>query len=108
METSLRKVAGLGPRNPKIANAAVLALARIEQRGRARRARPARHPGDVQGHRSSSLDAALETRAAALGLTRDEIEELAVPAYGLTEVGARAEFRLGEATAQLEVRGTGP
>jgi hypothetical protein len=36
---------------------------------------------------------------------REEIEELAVPAYGLTGVG-HAEHRLGEATAVLGVQGT--
>lgn len=36
------------------------------------------------------IDAALEARAAALGIGRAEVEELAVPAYGRTEVGRLA------------------
>jgi hypothetical protein len=51
------------------------------------------------------IDAALQTRAEALGLSREEIEELAISAYGLTEVG-RAERQLGEFTAVLEVQGS--
>ncbi|MFF3960353.1 DUF4132 domain-containing protein [Streptomyces griseorubiginosus] len=104
VETSLKKVAGLGPRNPKVANAGVNALARIDSE--AALAELARLATRVTYKNTLKLlDAALETRAAALGLSREEIEELAVPAYGLTEVG-RAEHRLGEVTAVLEVQGT--
>ncbi|WP_404957263.1 DUF4132 domain-containing protein [Streptomyces sp. 147326] len=103
VECSLRKAAGLGPRNPKVANAAVNSLARLD--GEAALAELARLGSRVTYKGTLKLiDAALETRAAALGLSREEIEELAVPAYGLTEVG-KAEFRVGEAIALLEVRG---
>ncbi|MFC8428826.1 DUF4132 domain-containing protein [Streptomyces sp. NPDC057253] len=104
VETSLKKVAGLGPRNPKVANAGVNALARIDSE--AALAELARLATRVTYKNTLKLlDAALEARAAALGLSREEIEELAVPAYGLTEVG-RAEHRLGEVTAVLEVQGS--
>ncbi|GGT86433.1 DUF4132 domain-containing protein [Streptomyces coeruleorubidus] len=104
VETSLRKVAGVGPRNPKVANAGVVALARIDSE--AALAELARLATRVTYKNTAKLlDAALEARATALGLSREEIEELAVPAYGLTEVG-RATHRLGEATALLEVQGT--
>ncbi|MFD9411525.1 DUF4132 domain-containing protein [Streptomyces sp. NPDC059989] len=103
VESSLRKAAGLGPRNPKVANAAVNSLARME--GEAALAELARLGTRVTYKGTAKLiDAALETRAAALGLSREEIEELAVPAYGLTGVG-RVEYRLGEVEALLEVRG---
>ncbi|MFJ6756789.1 DUF4132 domain-containing protein [Streptomyces sp. NPDC091273] len=103
VETSLRKAAGLGPRNPKVANAAVNSLTRLD--GEAALAELARLGTRVTYKGTLKLiDAALEARAAALGLSREEIEELAVPAHGLTEVG-KAGFRLGEATALLEVRG---
>ncbi|MEV1024464.1 DUF4132 domain-containing protein [Streptomyces sp. NPDC050264] len=104
VETSLKKVAGLGPVNPKVANAGVNALARID--GEAALAELARLATRVTYKATLKLlDAALDTRASALGLTREETEELAVPAYGLTDVG-RAEIRLGDVTARLEVRGT--
>ncbi|MFE2879286.1 DUF4132 domain-containing protein [Streptomyces roseus] len=104
VETSLRKVPGLGPRAPKVANACVTALSRIE--GEAALAELARLATRVTFKGTlKMLDSALEARAAALGLDREEIEELAVPAYGLTSVG-RAEHELGETTALVEVRGS--
>ncbi|MGW2872380.1 DUF4132 domain-containing protein [Kitasatospora sp. NPDC001225] len=104
VETSLRKIPGLGPRNPKVANAATTALSRID--GEAALAELARLATRVTYKGTLKLlDTALRTRAEALGLSREEVEEIAVPAYGLTEIG-RAEPRLGEATAVLEVRGT--
>ncbi|MER5947327.1 DUF4132 domain-containing protein [Streptomyces sp. NPDC001904] len=104
VETALKKVPGLGPVNPKVANAGVNALARID--GEAALAELARLATRLTYKATVKLlEAALDARASAMGLTREEIEELAVPAYGLTEVG-RAEFRLGDTTARLEVRGT--
>ncbi|MGW6543606.1 DUF4132 domain-containing protein [Streptomyces massasporeus] len=104
VETSLKKVAGLGPRNPKVANAGVIALARIDSE--AALAELARLATRVTYKNTAKLlDTALEARATALGLSREEIEELAVPAYGLTAVG-HAEHRLGETTALLDVRGS--
>jgi len=103
VETSLKKVAGLGPRNPKVANAGVNALARIGSEAAlaelARLATRLTFKGTLK-----LLDAALDARAQALGLGREEIEELAVPAYGLTDIG-RAEQLLGESVAVLEVQG---
>ena len=52
----------------------------------------------------AQLDRALETRAAELGVSREQIEELAVPDFGLTEVGRRVE-RFGGARAEVVVRG---
>lgn len=102
-ETALRKVAGLGPVNPKVANAAVNALARID--GEPALAELARLATRVTFKGTLKLvNTALDARAQTLGLSREEVEELAVPAYGLTEVG-RAEQRLGEVTAVLEVQG---
>ena len=100
VETSLRKVAGLGPRSPKIANAGVYALSRIPTEEAlaqiARLAARVTFKGTLK-----ELNAALDARAAALNLTRDEVEELAVPAYGLTEVGRRVEH-FGDASATLD------
>ncbi|MEE4541728.1 DUF4132 domain-containing protein [Streptomyces sp. V4-01] len=86
VETSLRKVAGTGPRNPKVANAAVAVLARTDHESAlaelARLASRVTFKGTLK-----PIEAALDARAAALGLSREEVEELAVPSYGLTEVG---------------------
>jgi hypothetical protein len=104
VETSLKKVAGMGPRNPKVANAGVIALSRVDSE--AALAELARLATRVTYKNTAKLlDVALEARATALGLSREEIEELAVPAYGLTEVG-RARHQLGDVTALIEVHGT--
>ncbi|MER7173440.1 DUF4132 domain-containing protein [Streptomyces mesophilus] len=103
-ETSLRKVPGIGPRNPKVANACVVALTRSD--GEAALAELARLATRVTYKGTLKiLNSGLDQRATALGLTREEIEELAVPAYGLTEVG-RSEHRLGDCTAELTVTGS--
>ncbi|EKX62393.1 DUF4132 domain-containing protein [Streptomyces ipomoeae] len=104
VETSLKKVAGLGPRNPKVANAGVVALSRIDSDSAlAELARLATRV--TYKNTAKLLDTALETRATALGLSREEIEELAVPAYGLTEIG-HAAHRLGDVTALIDVHGS--
>ncbi|WP_261993598.1 hypothetical protein [Streptomyces sp. 3211.6] len=81
VETSLKKVPGLGPVNPKVANAAVTALARIDSEAAlaelARLATRTTYKGTLK-----LLNTALDTRAAALGLSREEIEEPAVPPTG--------------------------
>ncbi|MFE2626982.1 DUF4132 domain-containing protein [Streptomyces sp. NPDC059374] len=103
-ETALRKVPGVGPVSPKTANGSVVALARIDSE--AALAELARLTTRVTFKGTLKiLETELDTRARDLGLTREEVEEMAVPAYGLTGVG-HAEHRLGEATARIEVRGT--
>ncbi|MGW1176263.1 DUF4132 domain-containing protein [Kitasatospora sp. NPDC002543] len=103
VESSLRKAAGIGPRNPKAANAAVGALTRLD--GEPVLAELARLATRVTYKPVLRLiESVLEHRAEELGLSREEMEELAVPAYGLTEVG-RLERQLGDVTAVVEVRG---
>ncbi|WP_394431191.1 DUF4132 domain-containing protein [Streptomyces sp. SGAir0957] len=103
VEKSLRRVPGVGPVNPKVANAGVTALARTDSEAAlaelARLAARVTYKGTLK-----LLNGALDTRAEALGLSREEVEELAVPAYGLTGVG-RCETRLGDVTALLEIQG---
>ena len=104
VETSLRKVPGLGPRSPKLANAGVHALSRLE--GEDALAQLARLASRITYKTSlKEVHAALDRRAAAMGLSREEVEELAVPGYGL-EVGGSCLVQLGEATAQLAVDGS--
>ncbi|MEV5978162.1 DUF4132 domain-containing protein [Streptomyces sp. NPDC052114] len=104
VETSLRKVPGLGPRNPKVANAGVVALTRTG--GEASLAELARLASRVTYKTTlKMIGSGLEARARALGLTRAEVEEMAVPVYGLTEVG-RSEHRLGDCAAEVTVTGS--
>jgi hypothetical protein len=105
VEACLRKVPGVGPRNPKVANAAVYALSRLDGDDAlgqlARLASRVTFKGTLK-----EITAALDARAAAAGLTRDEVEELAVPTYGLTSVGQRTAT-FGDVTADVRVVSTG-
>jgi hypothetical protein len=103
VETSLRKVAGVGPRSQKVANAAVYALSRM--RSEAALGQIARLATTVTLKAThKELNAALDARAVALGLDRDEVEELAVPTYGLVGIGRRVNT-FGDASAELAVVG---
>jgi uncharacterized protein DUF4132 len=105
VETSLRRIAGHGPRDPKVANAGVMALSRID--GEAALAELARLATRVTYKGTLKLvDKALAARAEAMGLSRDDIEELAVPAYGLTEFGRAVREFGGAGTAELVVQGS--
>ncbi len=99
--SSYKKVPGVGPRAVRIGNAAIQALGQI--------------PGpDALGQLAmlkvkvkfipaqKGIDKALSAAAAREGLPREEIEELAVPAYGLTGVGILEEA-LGGYTARMTV-----
>lgn len=102
-QAALRRLPGLGPRNPRVANAAVYALSRMS--GEAALAQLARLAARITYRGTlAQLDRALETRAAELGVSREQIEELAVPDFGLTEAGRRVE-RFGGARAEVVVRG---
>ena len=104
VETSLRRIAGHGPRDPKVANAGVIALSRID--GEAALAELARLATRVTYQGTLKLvDKALAARAEAMGLSRDDIEDLAVPAYGLTELGRAVREFGGAGTAELVVLG---
>ncbi|MER5455508.1 DUF4132 domain-containing protein [Micromonospora sp. NPDC002389] len=105
VETMLRRLPGIGPACPKVANAAVGVLGRAD--GEAALAQLARLSARVtyKGTRNE-IDKALDARATAMGIGRDEIEELAVPDYGLTEVG-RHRTDLGGCRAELLIGSTG-
>ncbi|PPK93785.1 uncharacterized protein DUF4132 [Kineococcus xinjiangensis] len=104
VDVALRRVPGVGVRSAKLANAGVLALSRMD--GEAALAQLARLSTRVTYRQTAKqVDAALEQRASALGLSRSEVEELGVPTYDLTEVGARRE-RLGDVDVELLVRGS--
>ncbi|NGO11185.1 DUF4132 domain-containing protein [Streptomyces sp. HC44] len=101
LEKSLRKVPGVGPGFPKLANACATALCRME--GEAALAELARLTARVTYKSTLNLlEAGLEERAKALGLGREEIEELAVPTYGLSETGRRV-VHFGDVRAELVV-----
>lgn len=101
------KIARHGPRNGKVGNACIAALADLAadtssfapaaELGRLRQR--VDHPKALP-----KIDEAIDRAALARGLDRDAFEELVVDTFGMTEVGGWRES-LGEATAVVEVDG---
>jgi hypothetical protein len=105
-QSAYRKVPLIGPRAVKIGNACVTALGMM--------------PGlDAVGQLAvlkvrvkfrpaqKGIEHGLSAAARRAGVARDELEEMSVPTYGLTDVG-RLEEEFGEFTARLTVAGDGP
>jgi len=103
--SSYRKVPGVGPRAVKVANAAVYALSEMptpESVGHLAMLKVRVKSSAAQNEIGKAFAAAAE----ALSLPRDQIEEMAVPTYGLEDIGVRREiFANGEFTAEIRVEG---
>ena len=96
-----RKVPGKGPRAIKIGNACLNILGAIE--GMEGVHQLAILKVKVRFRTALKLiDKALEGTAERLGIGRDELEEMSVPGYGLTDVGVLEE-EMGSFTARLTV-----
>lgn len=101
LEKALRKRPGVGPGMPKLANACAKVLCAMEEE--AALGELARLTTRVTYKSTLKiLEAGLKARADALGIGRDDIEELAVPTYELGEDGRRT-VSLGEVRAELAV-----
>lgn len=104
--SAYRKIRGVGPRAVKVGNAAVYALSEmgtVEAVGEL-----AMLQARVKfGTALNEIQKAFNASAAKLNIPRPELEELAVPTYGLDSVGVRNEA-LGEYTARLTVTGNKP
>jgi len=99
-----KKHPGIGPRNVKIGNACTYALGKmptadaVEQLALLKvKARPRVAQNEIEK--------ALNAAAKRIGISREDLEEIGVPAYGLKEVGCLAES-VGGFTAKLRVTGT--
>jgi hypothetical protein len=102
--SAYRKIPKKGPREVKVGNACVTALGMMpgmEGVGQLALLKVRVKFGTAQ----KMIEKALEATATRVGLPREELEEMAVPAYGLTEVG-RCTEALGDYTAELSVTGT--
>lgn len=102
--SAFRKVRGLGSRAAKVGNAGIYALGEID------------HPlalGQLALLRTrvkltsaqKAIEKAFALTAERSCLSREELEEMSVPAYGLTEVGVGQE-KIGDFTARLAITGT--
>jgi hypothetical protein len=99
-----RKIPGVGPRAVKAGNAGVYALSLINDPlavGQLALLKVKVKFGSAQKEIEKAFNAAAERS----GLPRNEIEEMSVPAYGLTDIGV-CEEKLGEFTARLAITGT--
>lgn len=102
--SAYRKVPGVGPRAVKVGNAAVYALSEIaspEAVGQLAQLKVRVKFGTAQ----KEIEKAFNASAEALGLPRDQIEEMGVPSYGLEEVGLRRESFGDDVRAELHVNG---
>jgi hypothetical protein len=102
--SAYKKVPGIGPRAVKVGNAAVYALSdlgSVEAVGQLAMLKVRVRFGTAQKEIEKAFDAA----AQALGLPRDQIEEMGVPSYGLEEVGRQVEA-IGGYRAEVLVTGT--
>ena len=98
-----KKIPGIGPRAPKIGNACLYALSATSSLaavGQLSRLKARAKHASIR----KQLDKALDSAADKTGMTTAEMEEVAVPSCGLTDVGAH-RVQLGDITAVLEVTG---
>ena len=99
-----QKVPGYGPRAPKVGNACVYVLSElpgldaVSQLSRVA-------VGVKHASTRNSVNKALDRAAKKAGLSRQDLEEMAVPAYGFTEIGLRRE-KVGEFHAELSTDGS--
>ena len=103
-QAALGKIPGVGPRSAKVGNACIVTLGAMD--GKAAVAQLSRLKARVKYQAAIGLiETALAAAAARANLPLEDLEELAVPAFGLDAEGRlREEF--GGAIAELAVAGT--
>ena len=103
--SAYKKIPGVGPRAVKVGNACIYALSELaspETVGQLAMLKVRVKFGTAQ----KEIEKAFNAAAAALGLPRDQVEEMGVPSYGLEDVGHRHEtFAGGEFAADVRVDG---
>jgi hypothetical protein len=98
------KIRNHGPRSPKVGNGCLCAL--IAMSGQEARAELSRLKAKVkQPTAKKMIEKAIGASAAAAGMTPEDLEELAVAGYGLSEVG-RGERKVGTYTVETRITGT--
>lgn len=101
--SAYRKARGLGPRATKVGNAAVYALGQVPSADAVGQLAILKVRVKV-ATAQKGIEQALTLAAEARGVPKEELEEMSVPTYGLTEVG-RGREELGEYTAELACDG---
>ncbi len=103
--TCYKKIPGVGPRAVKIGNAAVYALGAMPGRAAIGQLAILRIKLKFASAQKLIIKA-LDTVAQREGIPRDQIEEMAIPGYGLESVGF-CEQELGEYAARVSVSSAG-
>lgn len=103
VQTSLKKVPGIGPRGQKTATAALYALGVLADTHALSQLAQLHHRVAFKPT-LKEVERALDAVAARAGLSREDLDELSVPTFGLDEQGVRSET-LGDVTAELRVSG---
>jgi len=104
--TAYKKIPGIGPRAVALGNACVYALGQIE--GTQGVAQLAILKVKVKFRTAQKgIEKSLSATAERVGIPREELEEMSVPAYGLEEVGMWSE-QLGDYTVKLVTAGRKP
>ena len=94
-----RKEPGIGPRAVRVGNACITALGMMgtpDALGQLALLKVRVKFGGAQ----AAIDKALNKLAEKLGVPRDDLEEMSVPSYGMTEVGCLTQ-QIGDFTAEL-------
>jgi hypothetical protein len=102
--SAFRKVPGKGPRAVRVGTACLAALGTmggLDAVGQLAVLKVKVKFGTAQ----KQIEKALESVAERAGVPKEELEEMSVPSYGLTDVGVGRE-ELGEHAAELRVQGT--
>lgn len=102
-ETCYRKVPNFGARSIKLGNACLHALGQMGERGVAELVRVRGRMKYAQARQQ--LEKALNAAAERAGISTDELEEIAMPNFGLGVDGALCET-LGEVTAEIRIAGS--
>lgn len=104
-DACFQKIPWIGPRSPKIGNACLFALSRhtdLKAVAELSRLKTRVKHSSAKKQLGKSLDAVADR----VGMSAEELEEVAVPTCGLTGVGALVQ-RLGDVTVCLEIGVTG-
>src|SRR5262249_56148013 len=102
-ELCFKKISGIGPRAAKVGNACTYALGAMPgMHGVAQLQRLRQRV--KQAPAIALIDAPLNTPAQREGMTREDLDDLAVPTFDLAD-GRRRE-RFGDCTADIVVAGT--
>ncbi len=100
-EACFKKVPKIGPRNVKVGNAAVAALAALKKPEAAtqlsRLRLSVKHPSS-----RATIEKALAAMSRTTGISPDDLAEMSVPAFGL-DAGGKRRVQLGDCTGVMQI-----